>query len=93
MLRPGLQLLRPPKRDARDGQGIVAGFVAYNTDAFKDEFAIEPWQVCRTSRVNVFNAQRPPFLLAQLAGMDSIWELVKTSLYCCRMEFCCRLAR
>jgi hypothetical protein len=45
VLKPGLQLLRPPKRDARDGPGIVAGFVAYNYDAFKEEFGIEPWQV------------------------------------------------
>ena len=46
VLRPGLQLLRPPKKDARDGAGIVAGFVGYNYDAFKQEFGIEPWQVC-----------------------------------------------
>lgn len=46
MLRPGLQLLRPPKKDARDGAGIVAGFVGYNYDAFKQEFGVEPWQVC-----------------------------------------------
>ncbi len=46
MLRPGLQLLRPPKKDARDGPGIVAGFVAYNSDAFREEFGIEPWQAC-----------------------------------------------
>ncbi|BDA43054.1 DNA polymerase I [Coccomyxa sp. Obi] len=44
MLRPGLQLLRPPKKDARDGPGVVAGFVAYNSDAFREEFGIEPWQ-------------------------------------------------
>ena len=45
VLRPGLQLLRPPKKDARDGAGIVAGFVGYNYDAFKQEFGLEPWQV------------------------------------------------
>ena len=45
VLKPGLQLLRPPKKDARDGAGIVAGFVGYNYDAFKQEFGIEPWQV------------------------------------------------
>ena len=45
VLRPGLQLLRPPKKDARDGAGIVAGFVGYNYEAFKQEFGIEPWQV------------------------------------------------
>lgn len=45
VLRPGLQLLRPPKKDARDGAGIIAGFVGYNYDAFKQEFGIEPWQV------------------------------------------------
>ena len=45
VLRPGLQLLRPPKKDARDGAGIVAGFVGYNYDAFKQEFGVEPWQV------------------------------------------------
>ncbi|KAK9915428.1 hypothetical protein WJX75_009044 [Coccomyxa subellipsoidea] len=44
MLRPGLQLLRPPKKDARDGPGIVAGFVAYNSDAFREDYGIEPWQ-------------------------------------------------
>ncbi|CAK0782361.1 hypothetical protein CVIRNUC_005650 [Coccomyxa viridis] len=44
VLRPGLQLLRPPKKDARDGAGIVAGFVGYNYDAFKQEFGVEPWQ-------------------------------------------------
>jgi hypothetical protein len=44
ILRPGLQLLRPPKRDARDGPGVVAGFVAYNYDAFLAEYSIEPWQ-------------------------------------------------
>ena len=44
ILQPGLQLLRPPKRDARDGPGVVAGFVAYNYDAFTAEFSIEPWQ-------------------------------------------------
>ena len=45
VLKPGLQLLRPPKKDAKDGAGIVAGFVGYNYDAFKGEFGIEPWQV------------------------------------------------
>lgn len=45
LLRPGLQLLRPPKKDARDGPGIIAGFVAYNSDAFREEFGVEPWQV------------------------------------------------
>lgn len=45
VLKPGLQLLRPPKKDAKDGAGIVAGFVGYNYDAFKQEFGIEPWQV------------------------------------------------
>ena len=44
ILRPGLQLLRPPKRDAVDGPGVVAGFVAYNYDAFRAEFGIEPCQ-------------------------------------------------
>ncbi|EIE26958.1 hypothetical protein COCSUDRAFT_27331 [Coccomyxa subellipsoidea C-169] len=44
LLRPGLQLLRPPKKDARDGPGIIAGFVAYNSDAFREEFGVEPWQ-------------------------------------------------
>ena len=44
VLKPGLQLLRPPKKDARDGAGIVAGFVGYNYDAFKQEFGLEPWQ-------------------------------------------------
>jgi len=48
VLRPGLQLLRPPKKDARDGAGIIAGFVGYNYDAFKQEFGIEPWQVGHT---------------------------------------------
>jgi len=48
VLRPGLQLLRPPKKDARDGAGIIAGFVGYNYDAFKQEFGIEPWQVKHT---------------------------------------------
>lgn len=48
MLRPGLQLLRPPKKDARDGPGIVAGFVAYNSDAFREDYDIEPWQVLLT---------------------------------------------
>lgn len=48
MLRPGLQLLRPPKKDARDGPGIVAGFVAYNSDAFREDYGIEPWQVLLT---------------------------------------------
>ena len=54
MLRPGLQLLRPPKRDARDGPGVVAGFVAYNTDAFREEFGIEPWQVRWTLHTCLF---------------------------------------
>lgn len=45
VLRPGVQLLRPPKKDERDGPGIVAGFVAFNYDAFKEEYGIEPWQV------------------------------------------------
>ena len=44
ILRPGLQLLRPPKRNAVDGPGVVAGFVAYSYDAFKAEFGIEPCQ-------------------------------------------------
>lgn len=51
VLRPGLQLLRPPKKDARDGAGIIAGFVGYNYDAFKQEFGVEPWQVGHASDV------------------------------------------
>ena len=46
MLRPGLQLLRPPKKDARGGPGVVASFVAYNSEAFREEFGVEPWQAC-----------------------------------------------
>ena len=45
ILQPRLQLLRPPKRDARDGPGVVAGYVAYSYDAFKAEYGIEPHQV------------------------------------------------
>lgn len=44
ILRPGLQLLRPPKRNAVDDPGVVAGFVAYSYDAFKAEYGIEPCQ-------------------------------------------------
>lgn len=55
MLRPGLQLLRPPKKDARDGPGVVAGFVAYNSDAFREEFGIEPWQACSSSSFSPFS--------------------------------------
>ena len=45
VLRPGLQLLRPPKKDELGSAGIVAGFVGYSYDAFKQEFGIEPDQV------------------------------------------------
>ncbi|KAK9819264.1 hypothetical protein WJX81_000182 [Elliptochloris bilobata] len=43
LLRPGLQLLRPPKRSAA-AQATVGGLVPYNADAFVAEFAVQPSQ-------------------------------------------------
>lgn len=44
LLRPGLQLLRPPKKSAA-AQATVGGLVPYNADAFVAEFAVQPSQV------------------------------------------------
>ena len=43
LLQPGLQLLRPPKKDY---QGPLLGsMVPYNAQAFQDEWNLQPSQV------------------------------------------------
>ena len=44
LLRPGMQLLRPPKK-SNAGQATVGGLVPYNTDAFVAEYGVQPSQV------------------------------------------------
>ncbi len=46
LLRPGLQLLRPPKKSSA-GQATVGGLVPYNADAFVAEFGVQPSQARR----------------------------------------------
>jgi len=47
VLRQGLQLLRPPEKDAKDGAGIVAGSVGYSHDARMQKCCLHPCRSCR----------------------------------------------
>ena len=84
ILRPGLQLLRPPKRDARDGPGVVAGFVAYNYDAFMAEYSIEPWQAGRwclltQCLLSAHGGEPPPMLSCSGPMCWPSWATTRTT--------------
>lgn len=43
LLQPGLQLLRPPKKDYQGP--LLGGMVPYNSQAFQEEWDLQPSQV------------------------------------------------
>ncbi len=53
LLQPGLQLLRPPKKEYEGP--LLGGMVPFTTQTFKDEWDLEPTQVWQCARY-VFHA-------------------------------------
>ena len=47
LLQPGLQLLRPPKKDYKGA--LLANMVPYTSQSFVDEWDLQPSQVCHYS--------------------------------------------
>ena len=46
LLQPGLQLLRPPKKDYAGP--LLGGMVPYNSQSFQEEWDLQPSQVSAT---------------------------------------------